>query len=338
MAKQINEYDKIRTEGTIQLEDRLDFDSTEDNGVTFESAQITVEEFRKYLADFVPTLYNADGQIDALRNIGMNGFAAVWENGTLINKADLNDVGYLLQNSLGVEKGSLGYDVGIDSATLDLKNSSGTYLKAIDGKVGIGDGNTVPFSILDIKGVDGTASNYSFILRNNLDVVFYKTNNLGRTSFGNDITEASSIDANLHVKHASGQSALFEATTGNTDSKVEARQSADTSKNALFEAKNSANIYAQLFSNGSTAALLTDLRGIKWNGGDFAFSFGNTEKARLKSNGNFGINVDPTEKLDVSGNANVSGVYKVGGVSGFTGTGAYTNFTIVGGIITSATV
>lgn len=45
---------------------------------------------------------------------------------------------------------------------------------------------------------------------------------------------------------------------------------------------------------------------------------------------------DSLYKLKVTGDINVTGVYKVGGVSGFTGTGAYTNFTIVGGIITAA--
>lgn len=46
---------------------------------------------------------------------------------------------------------------------------------------------------------------------------------------------------------------------------------------------------------------------------------------------------NPAYKLDVTGDANVSGVFRVGGTGGFTGTGAYTNFTIVGGIITNAT-
>ena len=44
----------------------------------------------------------------------------------------------------------------------------------------------------------------------------------------------------------------------------------------------------------------------------------------------------PTYTCDVTGDANVSGIYRAGGVAGFTGTGAYTNFTIVGGIITAA--
>lgn len=50
----------------------------------------------------------------------------------------------------------------------------------------------------------------------------------------------------------------------------------------------------------------------------------------------FGGNNSPAYAVDATGDANVSGVYRVGGVSGFTGTGAYTNFTIVGGIITAA--
>ena len=46
-----------------------------------------------------------------------------------------------------------------------------------------------------------------------------------------------------------------------------------------------------------------------------------------------GSNVTVTNaNVDVTG----TGIYKIGGVNGFTGTGAYTNFTIVGGIITAA--
>ena len=44
----------------------------------------------------------------------------------------------------------------------------------------------------------------------------------------------------------------------------------------------------------------------------------------------------PLFALDVAGEVNASGNYNVGGVAGFTGTGAFTNFTIVGGIITAA--
>jgi hypothetical protein len=42
MALQINQYSKTRTDLTIQDDDLLDFDSTEDSGTSYESAKITV--------------------------------------------------------------------------------------------------------------------------------------------------------------------------------------------------------------------------------------------------------------------------------------------------------
>ena len=44
----------------------------------------------------------------------------------------------------------------------------------------------------------------------------------------------------------------------------------------------------------------------------------------------------PSYSLDVNGNINAF-TYSAGGATGFSGTGAYTNFTIVGGIIINAT-
>lgn len=56
----------------------------------------------------------------------------------------------------------------------------------------------------------------------------------------------------------------------------------------------------------------------------------------LQNNFNFGIGKVPAETLDVNGNTNTDGIYKVNGTNGFTGTGAFTTLTIVGGIITNA--
>ena len=87
----------------------------------------------------------------------------------------------------------------------------------------------------------------------------------------------------------------------------------------------------------------TDTYGARFETSAGSIIFETQEAGHVIANsgtGNFGIGVTtggaPTEKLDVVGNANVSGVYKVGGVAGVTQTGAYTNFTIVGGIITAA--
>ena len=145
MAKQINQYTKTRLSGTIQDDDLLDLDSTEDSGSTFESAKLKISELVTYLGTVIPTFFSSDGAITETRNVEMNGFSAEFENGTVINKSNLNDVGFILQDSLAAEKGSLGYDVGLDSATLDLKDANGTLLKAIDGQVGIGS-NPFPFT------------------------------------------------------------------------------------------------------------------------------------------------------------------------------------------------
>lgn len=60
------------------------------------------------------------------------------------------------------------------------------------------------------------------------------------------------------------------------------------------------------------------------------------ERMRITPTGNVGIGTTtPSEKLDVNGTINAT-AYSVGGTAGFTGTGAYTNFTIVNGIITNA--
>ena len=59
-----------------------------------------------------------------------------------------------------------------------------------------------------------------------------------------------------------------------------------------------------------------------WTNQNLEFGVYNQLRARIDTNGDFDV-INP-------------GVYKIHGTAGFTGTGAYTNFTIVGGIITSA--
>ena len=74
------------------------------------------------------------------------------------------------------------------------------------------------------------------------------------------------------------------------------------------------------------------------SGHDMVLGVNNTAILKIDAAGNVGIKTTtvPTDELEVVGNINATG-YKVGGVIGFTGTGAYTNFTITNGIITTAT-
>jgi hypothetical protein len=56
----------------------------------------------------------------------------------------------------------------------------------------------------------------------------------------------------------------------------------------------------------------------------------------LQSNVGFGGELIPEESIHSFTNIRADGVFNVDGTAGFTGTGAYTNFTIQGGIITNA--
>lgn len=73
---------------------------------------------------------------------------------------------------------------------------------------------------------------------------------------------------------------------------------------------------------------------------DFAFFMAGVGYPLIISqNGYIGVGTSPvsTYSITTAGAINAGGDYYVAGTQGFTGTGAYTNFTIVGGIITSAT-
>ena len=169
MGKQINQYTKTRTAATSQAADEIDWDSSEDGGTTFESARMTRTELFALLNAELATFYSGDGAFLGVRNVEMNGFSVEFENGTIISKAKLNDVGFLLQTGAGVERGSLGYDVGLDSATLELKNTLGTYVKGIDGKLGVG--TATPTAKFEVVAEDGTVQVANFIDSNANDVL-----------------------------------------------------------------------------------------------------------------------------------------------------------------------
>jgi len=317
MGKQTNQYTKIRNSGNTENDDLFDIDSTDDSGVSYESAKMTMNELLKLTNFTAPTYYKVNGSISEDRTLTMNGFSSVFENGTLINKAGLNDVGYLLQDSLGVEKGSLGYDVGLDSATLELKNTAGTYLNAVNGLVGIAIGNATPLEKLEVGGnVILKSSDPKIRLldtNSSEEVVLSAQNNFNRIqatqvfNFSNG-----SSGSSIHTKYLPagnwgfGGSGTGQFSATNNDKIRVIGDTDDDTKNIL-----KLSVY-------DGVSVSSDLH-------------------VFRNDGNVGFGtLAPSEKLDVVGNINTSTAYKIGGVTGFTGAGAYTTLTIVGGIITNA--
>lgn len=152
MAEKTSGYTEDAASKPIQNDDYIDFSNFLSGSTWDVSKKIKVSEFITFLNSNADTFYNANGEFTANRLVTMNGFGATFENGLIINKAGLNDVGYSLQDSLGVEKGNLGYDVGLDSAVLELKNASGAYFTASDGFVGLGTATQSASELLRING------------------------------------------------------------------------------------------------------------------------------------------------------------------------------------------
>jgi len=74
MGQQINQYTKTRTSGTIQDDDLMDLDSTEDSGSTFESAKLKVSEFITYIRTKIDTFFTSDGTLTGDRTVSSATF------------------------------------------------------------------------------------------------------------------------------------------------------------------------------------------------------------------------------------------------------------------------
>ena len=139
MGKQINQYTKTRTKIKTQSDDLIDLDSTEDSGVTFESAKIKVSEFVAYIVAQLPpiTMYVVDGTILANRTITALTRWTKWKGGdVIVEMADaINDYGFAVNDSTSTEKARMGYDQATNSGFLKIDNND---LYVNDGFVGIG--------------------------------------------------------------------------------------------------------------------------------------------------------------------------------------------------------
>jgi len=123
MSKQINQYTKTRTSGTVTDDDYLDLDSTEDSGSTFESAKMTMLNFVNYLKTKILSFYTNNGTLTGERLVTMASNDAIFHDGNIYVKSELSDNGFLLRDSSDVLKGGMTYDVSAASAGLALINS-----------------------------------------------------------------------------------------------------------------------------------------------------------------------------------------------------------------------
>jgi len=156
MGKQINQYTKTRTKIETQSDDLIDLDSTEDSGVTFESAKIKVSEFVAYIVAQLPpiTMYVIDGTILANRTLTALTRWTKWKGGdVIVEMADaINDYGFAINDNASTEKARMGYDQATNSGIIEVKDSVGTFLEVNDGKVSVGTGPSTANALVLIKG------------------------------------------------------------------------------------------------------------------------------------------------------------------------------------------
>lgn len=120
--------------------------------------------------------------------------------------------------------------------------------------------------------------------------------------------------ANLHLS-GGGNAEIWLGTDGTFNLQTPNACMQGTSAGLVFFAQNAKPIsFGMLWGAPVQSQLYLDSAGVN-------VGFGNTA---------------PLYPVDVTGTVNASNGYSAGGVAGFTGTGAYTNFTIAGGIITAA--
>lgn len=211
MALQINQYAKTRTDLTIQDDDLMDFDSTEDAGTSYESAKITVADFLAYVAANVSSnsIYTADDTITANRTLTANGVYTKWIDGSVIinHVGESSGYGFIIEFS-SAERGQLGFNQALQSAFLELQNFDAgpglsTFFNALDGKVAIGHGTAT--STLHVKGEGSTSGTTSFLAQNSIGAEMFKIRDDGKVSI-ND----SSPSGTFSMKALDSQGAILQ--------------------------------------------------------------------------------------------------------------------------------
>lgn len=144
MAEKTSDYLNDATSKPIQNDDYLDFSNFLSGSTWDVSKKIKVSELITFLNSNIPHYYVSDGTLSGNRTVTSPNLTTTWVGGTLITKSDgVNDNGFFLFDDLGVIKGGILWNVSTSSASLDLKNASGSFLTALDGFVSVG-GSTTP--------------------------------------------------------------------------------------------------------------------------------------------------------------------------------------------------
>lgn len=325
ITDKINGYLNERTSGTILGTEYLDLDATDDLGVTYESNKLTIDNLVDYINDNVDNIYSVDGALTGHRTIDMAGFRAIWEDGNIILKSELSDIGYTLWNTLTQERGSFKHNVSLDSGELSLINSSGQYFYASDGKVGI---NTTSLSAS--LNITGDGSDVLFVENSsNLETLRVMEDRRVRLSQKVETSIQASLGVIGRVGHdLTNYSILFNSGSANTILNAPAGDTVDIRNNNSVKynfgddgmMKGNSHVgmkigayldeYGLGMQNGNLQFLMPNLA-IKysWNIGT---SVSNTEVMTLLINGNLGIGTaSPTALLNLGASVSSKSSLKI---------------------------
>lgn len=185
MSKQINQYTKTRDRNSIQTEDLLDLDSTDDKGGAYESAKLSVSELSQYIANIF-TFYRLDGSFPSgeTRTVNFNSGKLRFEAGgdVELRGIGLSDYGFIVQNLNNLQRAKLGTDDSLDTGILSLSDANGEFLNASEGKVGIGVSS--PTAKLQVKGSGSTSATTNLLLENSNGDDLVKVLDDGRVGVG----------------------------------------------------------------------------------------------------------------------------------------------------------
>jgi len=227
MSKQINQYTKTRTSGTVKDDDLLDFDSTEDSGSTFESAKITVLNFVNYLITKIATFYVQDGTLTGDRTVTQSGFWARFKGGDVISEMsnEFDEHGFIVQAVGQIEKGRFSYDPVNASSILNLKNNSGDFFEANDGVLKVN--NDVLFVDSDNIGIGtdtpSATNKLDIEVATGINPLGIYENKVGGASIGDNMSlsfDYNDIDGNRQTSSASILSRVTGTSSGAVNSSL----------------------------------------------------------------------------------------------------------------------